>query len=53
VKRVPVDEEYIKMLRDEVLGFLDEVAATVNELQSLYGKPAEFAVKGGEYVAAG
>ena len=53
VKRVPVDEEYIKMLRDEVLGFLDEVAATVNELRSLYGKPAEFAVKGAEYVAAG
>lgn len=53
VKRVPVDEEYIKMLRDEVLGFLDEVAATVNELQSLYGKPPEFAVKGAEYVSAG
>lgn len=53
VKRVPVDEEYIKMLRDEVLGFLDEVAATVNELQSLYGKPAEFAIKGAEYVSAG
>lgn len=53
VQRVHTDAEYIAMLRAEVQGFLDEVASTVDQLQSLYGKPEEFAVKGGEYVAAG